>query len=275
MLNTHLEQDIKKSFLISFGAHTLLLFLAVMTTKFLVGPSEKRNLEIEIIQSSVRVDVVGMPKFTVQELKEMQRNAAPIEPEAKPEAAAPKVSEVAKVEVKEDIIKEGDLVIEQQKKKDDFKNLLSSYSSKKVERKAAPAPPAKPSNTVVAGKGNEIIDNLILEGNKVSAGSALVGDITSETSSEFSAYVQGLPEKIRVHWKLPSYLINQNLKCRIKVYLNANGGLIKSEVVESSGVPEFDDRAQKAIKEAAPFPAPGKEVGARLATYGIILGFPI
>src|SRR5690606_9087305 len=135
MLSAHLDQDIKKSFLISFGAHLLLLLSAVLVTKFIMGPSSKRNLEIEIIQSSVRVDVVGMPKFTVQELKEMQRNAAPAEPEAKPEeAAAPQVAETPKEEVKEDVIKEGDLVVEEQEKQADFTNLLSSYSSKKVKK---------------------------------------------------------------------------------------------------------------------------------------------
>lgn len=273
MLNAHLDQDIRKSFLISFGVHILLLFSAVLVTKFLMGPSSKRSLEIEIIQSSVRVDVVGMPKFTVQELREMQKNAAPAEPDAKPEEVV-KAAETPKEEPKEDVIKEGDLIIEKEKKQADFTNLLSSYSSQKVKKKESPRA-VKPANTVVSGKGNKIIDNLILEGNKVSAGSALVGDITSESSSEFSAYVQGMPEKVRVHWKLPSYLMNQNLKCRIKVYLNANGNLIKTEVVESSGVEEFDSRALRAIKDASPFPVPSKDVGTRLATYGIILGFPI
>lgn len=274
MLNADLDTDIRKSFAISFGAHVLLLFSAILVTKFLIGPSSKRNLEIEIIQSSVRVDVVGMPKFTVQELKEMQKNAAPAEPEAKPQEAAPQVAETPKEEVKEDVIKENDLVVEEQKKKNDFNSLLSSYSSKKVKKKDTPAP-AKVANTVISGKGSKIIDNLILEGNRVSSGSALVGDITNEASSEFSAYVQAMPEKVRVHWKLPSYLLNQNLKCRIKVYLNSSGNLIKTEVVESSGVDEFDTRAMRAIKDAAPFPNPSKDVGTRLATYGIILGFPI
>ncbi|MFA5584649.1 MAG: TonB family protein [Bacteriovoracaceae bacterium] len=274
MLNAHLEQDIKKSFLISFGVHALLIIFAVLTTKFLLGPSSKRSLEIEIIQSSVRVDVVGMPKFTAQELREMQKNAAPAEPESVPEEAAPAVAESPKEEIKEDVIKEGDLVIEEQKKQNDFQNLLSNYSSKKVKRKEAKPQPKKAANTVVSGQGSKIIDGLILEGNKVSAGSALVGDITSETSSEFSAYVQGMPERVRVNWRLPSYLMDRDLKCRIKVFLNNNGQLIKTEIVESSGVEEFDTRALNAIKEAS-FPPPSKEVGIRLSTYGIILGFPL
>ena len=275
MVNTYLEQDIKKSFLVSLGVHSALILFALFATKFLLGPSTKRNLEIEIIQSSVRVDVVGMPKFTVQELKEMQKNAAPAEPEAKPvEVAEAPPEETPKEEVKEDVIKEGDLVIEEQKKKSDFQNLLSNYSSKKVVKKVAKKP-LKTANTVVSGQGSKILNSLILEGNKVSSGSALVGDVTSETSSEFSAYVQGMPEKVRVHWKLPSYLMDKNLKARIKIYLNTNGNLIKTEIVESSGVEEFDTRAMRAIKDASPFPAPSAAVGTRLATYGIILGFPI
>lgn len=273
MTSLNVTDDIKKSFVISFGAHVLFILFALFATKVLLHPS--RNNEIEIIRSSVRVDVVGMPKFTVQELKELQKNAAPAEPEAKPEEApAPKVAETPKEEVKEDVIKEGDLVIEEQKKKSDFNNLLAGYSSKKVEKKKE-VPGKKPTNTIISGNGSKVLDSLIMEGNKVSAGTALVGDVTGEASSEFSAYVQSMPEKVRVHWKLPSYLMNKNLKCRIKVYLNNKGQLVKSEVVESSGVAEFDDKAMRAVKDAAPFPAPSESVGVRLATYGIILGFPL
>lgn len=274
MFNLNVEQDIKKSFMISFGVHTLLILFAALATTFLIGPGS-RNLEIEIIQSSVRVDVVGMPKFTVQELKDFQKNAAPVEAEAK---EAPQVAETKeappKEEVKEDVVKEGDLVIEEQKKKSDFQNLLSNYSAKKVTKKEE-KPAAKPTNKVISGQGSKVLNNLILEGNKVSQGSALVGDITNETSSEFSAYVQAMPEKVRVHWKLPSYLMDKNLKCRIKIYLNNKGNLIKTEVVETSGVSEFDAKALRAIQDAAPFPIPSEAVGTRLATYGIILGFPI
>lgn len=272
MLNTDAELDIKKSFLISFGAHALLILCTVLVTTFIIGPS--RNLEIEIIQSAVRVDVVGMPKFTVQELKEFQKNAAPAEPEAKEIPAEVKVAETPKEEVKEDVVKEGDLVIEEKKKKNDFQNLLSNYSSKKVVKKAD-TPVAKPTNKVISGQGSKVLNSLILEGNKVSSGSALVGDVTSESSSEFAAYVQGMPEKVRVHWKLPTYLMDKNLKCRIRIYLSASGGLIKTEFVESSGVSEFDAKALRAIQDAAPFPQPSPAVGTRLATYGIILGFPI
>ncbi|MGE3610536.1 MAG: TonB family protein [Bacteriovoracaceae bacterium] len=225
-----------------------------------------KNEDVEIIRASVRVDVVGMPKFTIQELKEMQKSpTAPVEPEV-----AKGVKEVTKVEAA-DVIKKDDLVIEEQskeKKKKSFLNLISDYSSVKVS-------PKESSKGSQSGKGSKNLDSLILEGNRLSKGTALVGDYSDQANSEFANYVQTLPELIRSHWKLPSYLLDKNLRCRIRIYLSMSGQLIKIEMQESSGQVEFDTRAEKAIRDASPFPKPSEVVGARLTSSGIILGFPL
>ena len=255
------DRDFSRNFLISLGVHALLLLLA-----FLGGEAISRlfkNNDIEIIRSSVRVDVVGMPKFTIQELKKMQADPV-IE-------KVPEVAKGAKEETKtetEDVIKKDDLVIQEVgKKKESFLNMLSDYSSKKVK-------PKKEEKGDKTGTSVKNLDSLIIEGNRLSKGSALVGDYTDEQNSEFSAYVQNLPGIIRPFWKLPSYLLEKDLRCRIKIYLSPGGKLLKLELQESSGVAEFDARAERAIREAV-FPAPSAEVGGRLTNSGIILGFPI
>jgi colicin import membrane protein len=259
------QDNFNRNFIVSLGIHAGLLALAFLggqvMTKFF------KSNDVEIIRASVRVDVVGMPKFTVQELRQMQRDAVPNEPEV---AKGPKEETKLKEAETPDVIKENDLVIQEtgKEKKSSFMNIISDYSNKKVDRKER----AKGQDT---GKGNKNLDSLVLEGNRVSKGSALVGDYSDEANSEFGSYVQTLPDLVRQFWKLPSYLMDKNLRCRIKIFLSPNGQLIKLEVLESSGVSEFDARAEKAVRDASPFPKPTESVGVRLANSGIILGFPL
>lgn len=256
-----MDRDFNKNILLSLVVHVVFFVVVFIGGEYLQKVFQSDD--VEIIRSSVRVDVVGMPKFTVQELKKMQ--AQPVI-EKTPEVAKGKTEE-AKPET-EDVIKKDDLVIQEEgKKKSNFLNLLNDYSSKKVKAK-----PQEKGND--AGTSNKKLDSLIIEGNKISKGSALVGDYSDAENSEFSAYVQNLPGVIREHWKLPGYLLEKNLRCRIRIYLNREGKLIKQEIVESSGDNEFDARARAAV-EAAKYPVPSKEVGDRLIKSGIILGFPI
>src|SRR5690606_32304947 len=138
-------------------------------------------------------DDVGMPKFTVKELKKMQ--AQPI---AAPEPEVAKGSKEESKPEEDDVIKEEDLVIQEasKKKKASFLNIINDYSSKKVTAKVKKKGQA-------TGAGNKNLDSLILEGNRLSKGSALVGEYSDAENSEFSSYVQGLPGAIQPHWKLP------------------------------------------------------------------------
>ncbi len=263
MLARFEDKNFYQNFALSLGAHLCLILLAWVGGTWISGLINKNN-NVEIIRASVRVDVVGMPKFTVKELKEMQ--AEPVA-KAEPEAAGAKVETKVKEE-SQDVINKGDLVIQQkgEKKKSSFLNLISDYSSKKVapqERKAGDK------------KGSKNLDSLILEGNRLSKGSALVGDYSDEQNSEFSSYVQALPELVRSQWRLPSYLKEKNLRCRIAVYLSSIGEVLKTELLESSGQGEFDARAEKAIRDAAPFPKPSSSVASRLTSSGVILRFPL
>lgn len=266
MVDIENNPNFAKKFVISFVAHLGLLLLAALVGKA-VGTFWRSN-DIEVIRSSVRVDVVGMPKFTVQELKDMEKQAVDLPKE--PEAVKSPEKVDAKVEAP-DVIKENDLVIqeaakEKEKKKASFLSSLSDYAKKDVKKDTK-----KGSKT---GASNENIKALVLEGNRLSQGSALTGDYSDEATSEFGAYVQILPGAIRPYWTLPSHLKERDLKCRIRIFLSENGKLLKSEIVETSGDPEYDERAMRAVKSTN-FPPPSPAVAKRLTNSGIILGFPL
>ena len=131
MFGATVDRDFTRNFLISCGAHALLVAIAFLGGSFIMRVFNV-NDEVEIIRSSVRVDVVGMPKFTVKELKAMQAEAVP-----KPEPIEVQGTKTEAKTESEDVIKKGDLVIEEKapKKKPSFMNLVSDYSNKKVAPK--------------------------------------------------------------------------------------------------------------------------------------------
>ena len=148
-------------------------------------------------------------------------------------------------------------------------DLLKDQAKKKVGLKAKEGPPSKKS--VVTGPD---LSKLILEGNKISKGSAIVGSRSGQADGEVSQYVGALPDYVRPNWKLPSYLIDLDLNCRVRIFINSSGELIKAEVFKSSGNTEYDQRALNAIRMSR-FPAPSGRAK-ELATDGkIILGFPL
>ncbi len=264
MVDSETNSSFTRNFLISFGVHLGLLALAATAGKF-VGSIFTDN-GVEIIRSSVRVDVVGMPKFTIQELKDMEKQAVDLPKEPEAVKAPDKVEATAETP---DEIKKDDLVIQEEgkeKKKASFLNTLSDYAKKKVDKDTKKGKKD--------GTSNENLKALVLEGNRVSQGSALTGDYSDEANSEFGAYVQRLPGTIRPYWNLPSYLKDKDFKCRIKIFLSATGSLLKLEIMESSGNAEYDAKAENAVRKTN-FPAPSAAVAPRLTSSGIILGFPL
>lgn len=248
----------------AIAVHVGLVIVAIIFQKFIgldFFKIDNSNKNISIIQSSVRVDVVAMPKFTVQELKKMQVAPAPSE-EVKEDA--PKVKEV---EAKPDEL----TFKKKSKKKINLKNLLSNIGKKansKTKKKKS-----KKVNDYSAHRKQ--LRNLILEGNKVSKGSNVVGDSLAQSNGEFATYVSGLSNFVRPYWKLPTYLIDRDLKCRIRIYIAANGKILKSEIFESSGVEEFDNKALLAVKMVKALPKPVREILPRVASGEVVLGFPL
>ena len=115
---------------------------------------------------------------------------------------------------------------------------------------------------------------LLMAGNVLSKGMALTGKQRSVKHHRFYQYLENLPAHIRQHWKLPTYLLDQGLRCRIKVIISPQGELLKHSVIESSGVKAYDQAALRATQDAAPYPRPHSSIVPYLQQGHILLGFP-
>ena len=258
----------------SAAIHTALIAVAAVFSyiNWEKGEEIKKN-NIKLVQSSVRVDVVSMPKLTIQELKALQKagvsagSAAKAEPEPVVEKAPPPTPDTGK-----EFIKKNDKA----QKKPSFADLMKKYSKNKVKEK--PKKVTKKKEAEESGFDSKTmakLKGLINRGNKVSNGQALVGTGSSENLTELQAYATQVSNLVRPFWKLPSYLADKELQCRIKIFIDERGKLVRSEVFETSGESEYDSRALKAVQEASPFPAPESLISGRTVRGDILLGFPL
>ncbi len=235
---------------------------------------EQRKVNIKLVQSAVRVDVVSMPKLTFQELKALQKagvtagSAPKAEPEPVAKAQPAPVPDTGREFIKKD---------ENAQKKPSFADLMKKYSKAKVEEKPVNKKKVatKPKDQGFDSKTLSKLQGLINRGNKVSNGQALVGTGDSANLTELQAYATQVSNLVRPHWKLPSYLVDKELQCRIKIFIDERGKLVRSEIFESSGESEYDTRALKAVKQASPFPAPENLISGRTVRGDILLGFPL
>lgn len=253
--------EFKSSLMLAIAFHLFLILMAFIIGRFFTtaGPDEAA---LEILKASVRVDIVGMPKLTIQELRKLE-----LPSEAQMQAAAD-VPAQSKETVTEAPPKPDDVVMPaKEAPKKPLSSFLSDYSSKKLDTPKAQA--KNPSPQKIEG-----LDSLILEGNKISKGTALVGETSDIADTMFVGYVQTLPEKIREQWRLPTYLREQVLTCRIHIWIGARGEILKTQIRESSGNSDYDARAVAAIK-AASLSAPPSEIVSKISTRGIVLGFPL
>lgn len=262
--------------------HIALVIVTLTGSKvaFDIAQSE-RNKNLELVQASVRVDMVAMPTHTLNELKNMSsgveeaKKEEPAKAEEKPvvaekveEKIEPKEPEpVAKVEEKDP----GPTLEEaSQAKRQDFLSKLKKIGSKKVESEGN-----QKSEKGLYGEKATDLKSLVLSGNKLSKGSQMYGDGNATNMTAFQAYAARLPMLVKPHWRLPSYLLSKNLKCRVRVWLNMNGEVTRAAIYQSSGDNEYDQRAIESIRSASPFPVLSEEFGRKVQDGDIVLGFPL
>jgi colicin import membrane protein len=258
--------------------HLLLILFSISGGKIAFELAEKqKNENLELIQASVRVDMVAMPTHTLNELKNISSGVE----EAKPEIVNEKVETEVKKENIEPEVKEASVDPKkvddsptfeeaQAKKRQDFLSKLKSLGNKKIDSKGN-----QNAEKGLSGEKTSALKNLVLSGNKLSKGTQIYGDGNGGDLTAFQAYATKLPDFVRVHWKLPSFLMNKNLKCRVRVWLNMNGEVTRTQVYQSSGEPEYDQRAVDAIRAASPFPPLKEEFSGRALNGDLLLGFPL
>lgn len=250
----------------------LVLILALASYWHWDQGEQQRKVNIKLVQSAVRVDVVSMPKLTFQELKALQK--AGVSAGSAPKNLSESMAKTRETpDTGKEFLKENDKA----KKKPSFAELMKQYSKKEVKER-----PVKKKRRVTTHQNNGLdrktltkLQGLINRGNKVSNGQALVGTGDNANLTELQAYATQVSNLVRPHWKLPSYLVDKKLQCRIKLFIDERGQLIRSEIFESSGESEYDTRALKAVTLASPFPVPETVISGRTVRGDILLGFPL
>jgi colicin import membrane protein len=261
----------------SFYIHSGLLALTLIGGKIAIEQHRLIAIKnMQLIEASVRVDVVAMPKLTINELKNMSSGADDAAKEVASDLSKSTEKEISKVDNKneDNAVKvdnsESLLQAEKEKKRKDFLGKLKSLSKKSIDGNGDQKNVEKGAN----GEKSSALKELVLQGNKLSSGTAIYGSGNSEGLTAFQMYVSKLPDRVRPHWRLPSFLLDKKLKCRIRVWLNNDGELTHSEVYQSSGEPEYDQRAIEAIRSAK-FPPIKDEFEKRASNGDIVLGFPL
>jgi colicin import membrane protein len=265
---------LRRSTYIHIGLFSLTLFGG----KLIIDQEAKlRNANLELIQASVRVDMVAMPKNTLSELKtlssgveEVQKENAPsmVEPEKVPEVKEEPIKEV-KEESKE-VSKTESFEEANKIKRQNFLSKLKQIGSKKVNGDGN-----QKAEKGLYGEKSTDLKSLVMAGNKLNKGSAMYGSGNTGEQTAFQIYAGRLPDLVRPHWRLPSFLLDKKLKCRIRVWLASNGEITRAEVYQSSGDSEYDQRAIEAVKAASPFPKLADDFSKRGLSGDIALGFPL
>ncbi len=265
--------DLRKSFAISLSAHVLIALLAVGYPALykLITKKSLFDSTLRKIPEAVKVDLVGMPTLTMKELEqlprieagkiELEKQVSATELEQKIEKSTPKV------EAKEEIIKKDDpVLLKNEKAKTKKKDKKKTAASKKKTQSAT--------NTKEKKKAAQDLANLILMGNKLSKGELATGEINEIDLTELDRYALKVKQKIKPHWNLPSFLLDLDLRSRVRIYINKKGELIRMSLIEKSGNEEYDIRVRKAIELAEPFDAPDKKISEAIEDGELVLVFP-
>lgn len=253
----------------SFYIHSALVLLTLAGGKVIISKQEAvKNENLKLIQASVRVDLVAMPKYTLEELKAMTPEDVATTPAKEPEKVEVKAEEpkpIAKNEPKEDFKAKMAKEVAEADKHQSFLTKLKQLSDKKLTDKKSKG----------STKDSQDLKKLVLAGNKISQGTQTYGDSRGEELKGFDVYVSKLPALVRNYWRLPSFLLDKKLKCRVRVWIAMNGEVTRTDIYQSSGVNEYDQKALEAVKAASPFPQLSEEFGKAGMEGKIVLGFPL
>ena len=253
--------------------HIALFTISMMVGKIVLFQQQKlMDTNLELIKASVRVDMVAMPKYTLNELKKISSGETEVKKDEISVIASPTEKVIDhEIDVKpKEPDSNSNFEEASNKKRQDFLSKLKKIGNKIIKDNGI----QKADKGLHGEKASELKD-LVLAGNKLHVGGAMQGEGSEDDMSAYQAYASRLPDLIRPRWRLPSFLLAKKLKARIRVWLAINGEVTRAEVHQTSGDNEFDQRAIDAIKEASPFPRLTDDIAKRGSNGNIILGFPL
>ncbi len=250
-----IERGFRRFLWYSIGLHFVALILFSVRAYF--SPSEPLPFE-----SVIRVDIVGLPDKSKPSAAVVPAPIAPkpIPAEApKPEAAKPELPKLSAPEPKSETPK---VNLNKTKHLQDaaLKRLEAIEKLKRTMNEEA----QKDAATSMSAKAQPQV-----KGNELSRGSALRGI----AKLNYENYQDTAHEHIRKYWNLPHWLSNANLNARVRVWIDAQGHILRKELTAKSIQPAFDERAMHALESATPLPPPPSALVNVLAVEGIEIEF--
>lgn len=241
---------------ISAGAHALVF--VVLFVRAVIYPSEPLTLE-----DSIRVDIVALPdKGRQAELpppvEEPKPEPPKPEPAPQPQAQPPKPVEAPKPVTAPKPVPQGPTVNLNKAKKDQEAALKRLEALNKIESMMK----NDASNTKVPSAQP-------VKGNEISRGSSLKGIVRLEHDN----YLRTIDTNVKRHWNLPGWLANANLSARVRLFVDAQGNVVRKAITKSSGNEDYDSRVMATVEAATPLPAPPNSLVNVLSVDGIELEF--
>ena len=87
-----------------------------------------------------------------------------------------------------------------------------------------------------------------------------LGGLTGVQKKTLESYGALLRARIRSNYRLSGLNLDPEINAVIRVWISANGGLIKRELISSSGNLAFDRQLVTALKRSVPFPVPPSDI---------------
>lgn len=239
----------KISLFFSIALHVILLLLSLMPKSFMNEDSANAKLYKTLqMKSAIRVEVVDLPRYRVEELKNIDLFETP-----NSNSQEPKVLQDVKVEPPKDAMNLEKKVDQKKKLSDLRKELMRESKRKELVQK------------LQNQNGREQMG-----GNKLSQGWSTQGEMATAADE----YTGKILAQIQRYWQVPAWIQASKLKSTILVHISSNGSILKKEFLTRSGNSEFDMEVMKAIESADPFPPPIKSLSKDDLEAGFVLGFP-
>lgn len=233
----HGDDAFSRFVIYSLGAHIIVFSIFIMRAALV--PSEPLE-----IRNAIRVDVIDLPDKITEN--------APAAPAPVPKVEIKKpVHETKPIEKKPEAVKKDAIAL--QKKALEKLKALDAIDKFKKET----AEQAKPKPTT-------------FKGNVLNAGDSLTG----LEKVQFDSYFSSLRTHLNQHWSIPQWLEQADLRAQALVVLDAEGFVVRKQILKSSGNDIFDGHVLDAIEKSSPFPAPPERLKGIMNMRGILLNFP-
>jgi colicin import membrane protein len=245
-----MRDDLSLPILYSIIAHLLLVLL--FTVKAVLFPEAIDNFE-----PALRVDIVDLPDKVAPSTPSLPTAPAP---EAQPATKTlPKLDDAPEV-----VLNPGK---DPKNKKNDAKISASEAIEKLKKQMAIDKIRAEMKDEARKDLSQRVAQ---YKGNVLSPGTELSGVVKLQHEN----YLTTLDHHVKQYWSLPEWLARRNYSVRVRIYIDEQGFLLKSDLMRGSGNPAYDETVFETLKKAVPFPVPPEKFRAIVSVNGLVLGFP-